>query len=172
MMRYLGLAAASGVTVVAATGIVALIAYDFVGEDAMRSAWSAAMSGLTASATAVPANTARSDEFKPEKEIHFFEETPIEGTTLSVSTGAAYASVTAVEARKPSRQWCYLSLASTSEAVVERLDLGSQYGDTAPVFTSASSFARANLSGHDLTAERLGALARTHCRFGRLDPLG
>lgn len=169
MMRYLGLAAASGLTAVTATGIAALILYDFVGDDGMRGLWNTATAAMIAPALHTPAANAI---FQPQKQFSFFEESPVEGTPYSVSTGGSYGAIADVEANRPARQWCYLSLASGGTAFAERFDLGRQDGEDDPVFTAAADFDAGVLARHGFTPDRLASLARTHCRFGRLDPLG
>lgn len=171
MTRLLGTALAASLTTVSAAGILALIAYDFLGDGGMCTVWKATVDALARPPTPTVSATAI-DGFKPRHEIHFFEQAPVKGTDLIISTGAAYASVEAVEARRPLRQWCYINIESPKPGIQARVDLGSQRGDDAPIFTSKQQLAAAGLEGQGLNAERLADLARSHCRFGKLNPLG
>lgn len=109
--------------------------------------------------------------FRPSKELHFFERVPVKGTNLAIITGGAYADVAAVEANRPASQWCYVLL-TPKAGVVPRINLGSQSGTRAPVLTPSQVFDKAVLAKHRLDPGRLSRLARSHCRFDRLAPLG
>lgn len=172
MTRILGTALAASLTTISAAGILALIAYDFLGDGGMRAVWTAAVAALSQPPAPTVDATRNDDAFKPRNEIHFFEQAPVKGTKLIVSTGAAYASVEAVQARKPLRQWCYIDIDSLTPGIQARVDLGSQSGDGAPVFTRKEELAATGLERQGLGADRLAGLARSHCRFGKLNPLG
>lgn len=170
MIRILGITFATALTTVSAAGILAIIAADFLGMDGVISLWQLALGGAPQKVS--QANSAAgAGEFKPEKEIHFFEQVPVDGTDLVVLTGAAYASVADVESKRPLRQWCYINIALGSPSIHGRIDLGSQTGNDKPVYTPREGLAAADLKGHGLDADRLVLLARTHCRFGKLDPV-
>lgn len=109
--------------------------------------------------------------FRPSKELHFFERVPVKGTNLMIITGGAYADVAAVEANRPVSQWCYLTL-EPKAGVAPHINLGSQSGTRAPVLTPPQVFDKAVLAKHRLDPGRLSRLARSHCRFDRLAPLG
>jgi hypothetical protein len=164
MTRILGTAFAIGITAVTSTGILTLIAYEFLGDTGMTAIWKALQE------SSIPA--AASEAFNPDKEIHFFEKVAVADSDFNVITGAAYAHVAAVSAKKPLRQWCYIAVEEDTPGLSARVDLGNQDGDEPAVFTAIAGLTSPGLEKRGLSASRLAALARTHCRFGKLDPLG
>ena len=161
-----GLAFASVLTAVVVTGISALVAYDFLGDDGMRGLWSSLTTRKPVETSAVTG-----DGFAPRKSITFFEHMPIGGTDLEVTTGAAYSSVAAVEARSPEESWCYVMLPVPNSGVSNRVSLGNQVGTGPPTLVTSDALRGVDVAAYDLDPDTLVALAGTHCRFGLLDPL-
>jgi hypothetical protein len=193
MIRILGYSAATLLVTASSIGIVAIIASGFVGEDGVRRAFDAMFAQTpAASSPGVPApapvagvpalipnaivplrpTESQPREFAPRSEINFFEKVPVEGTDYVVHTGGAYNAVADIEAARPVRQWCYTSVPSGTPGMVGRIDLGKQDGDAPPVFTPLETFIALKPSLGGLTPARLVEIARSHCRFGRLNPLG
>ncbi len=175
MSKILGTALALGITGAAMSGVALLIAGDFAGGDAGAALWSR-FSGLPVTASVEPAPAAPQPAtpepgFKPEKQITFFESVPIEGTSLMVHTGADYDTVEDVRKKRPRTQWCYLTLGSGTKGVSGHVNLGFQSGDDPVEYTGKETFLGLKLEGYGLTPDRLVIVARTHCRFGSLDPL-
>lgn len=164
MSRILGLTLATTLTAASLLGASALIARDFLGAEAMGSL-------LKASGNAIGSFlAARNVNFTPGKEITFFEDVPIAGTDLVVWTGAAYDSVPAVQSLRPAKHWCYINVSSGKIGISGRIDLGIQQGDAAPEYATAVELADVRLPSYVLPPDVLAALAKTHCRFGLIDP--
>lgn len=171
LTRLAGTSFAMAITMLISTGIIVLVAYEFLGDTGMRTVWDAIGRQMVAAPQNKLPVVGDADEFNPRKEIHFFETVPVEGTDLLVSTGAAYPSVAAVEARKPVRQWCYINVSYDTPGLSGRVDLGSQNGDSQVVYTSLENLIAAGLESRGLAARRLSELALSHCRFNQLVPV-
>lgn len=161
-----GLVSAGILTAVVTTGISSLVAYDFLGDDGMRALWSSLTTRRPTQTSSVTGSG-----FAPRKSITFFEHMPIGGTVLEVTTGAAYKSVAAIEQGSPESTWCYVNLPIAGSRVSNHVSLGSQAGTGPPVLATSDTLRVVDASAYDLDADGLAALAKTHCRFGQLDPL-
>ncbi len=96
--------------------------------------------------------------------FNFFKSKPIEGTALIATTGVEFATANDVLSATTARHWCYILYGSGT--ISSRLDLGAQEGHAAPVYADLGDISDDRLSDIGLSAERLRAIARSHCQFG------
>ncbi len=106
--------------------------------------------------------------------LHFFKSVPIEGTDLQVTTGAVFADTQDIIEGNAAMQWCYI--AAGQGVLRSHIELGSQLGRDAPVYTEAHELEKAAktppLSEAGLKGAQLQSLARSHCRFGAFNRAG
>lgn len=100
--------------------------------------------------------------------FNFFRSQPVEGTNFTVITGVAFASALDVVAGAPSNLWCYIN--DGQGAVSRRITLAQLQVGQAPTFTNFSSLGGAEAQALPLSAERLAALAQSHCQFTDFNP--
>ncbi len=96
--------------------------------------------------------------------LHFFKLMPVEGTSLTVTTGANFASAQDVLAGKAASQWCYIAYGDS--AVKTHLDLAEQSGTAPPRYATLSDVKQKALSNTGLDVAALRVIAKTHCQFG------
>ncbi|MDF1803196.1 hypothetical protein [Thalassovita sp.] len=95
--------------------------------------------------------------------FNFFRSLPVEGTSLTVITGVAFASALDVVAGAPSNLWCYIN--DGQGAVSRRITLANMRASQAPSYTDFSALSGDEAQGLPLSAERLSGLAQSHCQF-------
>lgn len=112
------------------------------------------------------------DAFEGVDDITFFKLSPINGTKLIVTTGASYADAKSMLAGRTNKRWCYINYTggSGSWRVSKRVDLADQDGAAAPDYRDFSRLPNTTAREIGLNAERLAALARSHCKFDAFDP--
>lgn len=99
--------------------------------------------------------------------FNFFKSNPIDGTALIVTTGVEFTTADDVLSATTARHWCYISYGSGT--ISSRLDLGTQTGHAAPVYANLGDISDERLSDIGLSANRLRAIAHSHCQFGFLN---
>jgi len=154
--RIGGAALALILTAVTITGIVLLIALDFLGEELLLKAWRAA--------TAAPATRVAVPELASAKDITFFNTTPVPGRTFEITTGARFTDAMALQAGRVASRWCYIVITPRG-GLPRQITLASQTGSGPPSYARLSSYSDAELGVLGISAVELEALARTHCRF-------
>ena len=116
-------------------------------------------------------NCSAVDEFTAALEgaesFNFFRTQPVEGTSLTVITGVAFASALDVVDGEPSNLWCYIN--DGHGAVSRRITLANMQAGQPPSYTDFSSLSGEAAQGLPLRAERLAALAQSHCQFTNFD---
>lgn len=151
-----------------ATSAVALagsiVAYEVLGAEWLAWLWDRWAPAITATAPA------SSNALETRQEITFFVQEPIAGSAFVVTTGVAYATVADLTSGNALRYWCYIN-GRAAGGITPRIELGTQDGNADPGYASASDFSEADIAGFGLSAERLAELARSHCRFGSIDPV-
>jgi len=95
--------------------------------------------------------------------FNFFRTLPVEGTSLTVITGVAFASALDVVAGVPSSLWCYIN--DGHGAVSRRITLASMQAGQPPSYTDFSSLSGEAAQDLPVSPERLAALAQSHCQF-------
>lgn len=100
--------------------------------------------------------------------FNFFRSVPVDGTDLSVVTGVEFASALDVVAGKLSHMWCYIAVGDG--AVAQRVTLAQLNAGREPTFTDFTGISGVDSDPLPLSADRLSALARSHCRFAEFDP--
>ncbi len=107
--------------------------------------------------------------FRDMAHVAVFREVPIEGTILSVVTGARYTSAADLLAGRAVRLWCYVN--SGGDGAATHVELGTQSRGEPPVYAGLSGFSSSDLPATMREGASLERLARTHCRFtGTSDP--
>lgn len=100
--------------------------------------------------------------------FNFFRSLSIEGTDLVVITGVAFTSALDVVAEAPSHLWCYIN--DGSGAVSRRITLAQMRAGHPPQFTDFEGLSGSEAQALPMNADRLSALARSHCQFTEIDP--
>lgn len=103
------------------------------------------------------------------KNITFFTSAPVKESGMSVVTGVAFASLGDLRAGRQRDRWCYVTIAPRG-ALPRQIELGTQKGIAAPIYTNFSVYPAEELGAVGLSASILQALAKTHCRFAKADP--
>lgn len=174
IMRAMGTTIALCISTSAMTGIALIIALDFVGEDLVLSKL-AALTGVTIEEEPVPTPIAKVVEELPAlsgaKDITFFDEVPIEGTPLVVSTGTRFATPADLASDIIEEQWCYV-LAKAPDGVSRKIELGARQAMESPVYELLQELPLSELSYLKLGTAALEAIAKTHCRFDKPENAG
>ena len=100
--------------------------------------------------------------------FNFFRNLPVEGTDLVVITGVEFASALDVVSGDPSHLWCYVTIGHG--AIARRITLARMNAGATPTFTDFSSTAASDLEALPLSADRLNAIAHSHCQFSDFNP--
>lgn len=100
--------------------------------------------------------------------FNFFRSLPVEGTDLTVITGVAFALALDVVSGAPSHLWCYIN--DGNGAVSRRITLAQVQAGQDPSFTDFRNLSGSETSPLPLRAERLTALAQSHCQFTEFNP--
>lgn len=158
MFRIIGFGLATALTVTGVTGIGALILHDF----------SEAIDGLRSGTFAQVSTSAVEDLLDGVDDITLFIQTPVEGTDLQISTGAAFSSAAAIAAREPKNLWCYVNYGDGS--LHTRITLGRRKASGKPDYDDLNDLPDAAFAELGLSRARLGRLARSHCKFAGFDP--
>ena len=95
--------------------------------------------------------------------FNFFRSLPVDGTDLTVITGVAFASALDVVSGAPSHLWCYIN--DGHGAVSRRITLAQVQAGHDPTFTNFRDLSGSDTPTLPLSAERLTALAQSHCQF-------
>ena len=106
--------------------------------------------------------------FKDVDDFNFFKSVPVTETLLTIVTGINFASARNVLSGTTAKHWCYFTFGRGK--VQKRLDLGSQKNQSAPVFADLIDISSDDLGEIGLSAVRLRAIAKSHCRFGAFNP--
>lgn len=100
--------------------------------------------------------------------FNFFRTLPVDGTDLTVITGVEFASALDVVASEPSHLWCYMTFGQG--ALARRITLARMNAGASPNFTDFAGIAGGETDALPLSAERLSALAQSHCQFNEFTP--
>lgn len=145
-------------TIIAVTGIAALVALDLFGEEGLLGAWDAVTR---------PAPEANVDlsELQQATGFTFFTDAPVEGHGLEVKTGVAFATFADLLARHQQSRWCYLTVLAPGTSIPRQITLGEQDGVEKPVYSDPTEIPAEELASLGLGPEFLASIARSHCRF-------
>lgn len=100
--------------------------------------------------------------------FNFFRSLPVDGTDLTVITGVAFASALDVVSGAPSHLWCYIN--DGHGPVSRRITLAQVQAGHDPTFTDFRNISGFETPTLPLNAERLTALAQSHCQFTEFNP--
>lgn len=100
--------------------------------------------------------------------FNFFRSLPVDGTDLTVITGVGFASALDVVSGAPSHLWCYIN--DGHGAVSRRITLAQVQAGHDPTFTDFRNISGFETPTLPLNAERLTALAQSHCQFTEFNP--
>lgn len=106
--------------------------------------------------------------FKDVDDFNFFKSVPVTGTALTIITGINFSSAKYVLSGTTAKHWCYFTFGRGK--VKKRLDLGLQKGQSTPAYADLSDLSADDLNEIGLSADRLRAIAKSHCRFGAFNP--
>jgi hypothetical protein len=157
--RSIGYAAAATFSACVLTGIGALIVADLFGEDALSKLWQGA--SLESARPAVSGSILESIE-----NYTFFKSVEAKEHGISVKTGVAFSTLADLLAGKHRELWCYVQVAPNG-GLPRQIGLGAQSGTASPVYADLSGYPKEELAVVGLSARKLHALAKTHCRFAK-----
>lgn len=162
--KILGIATATVFTGGIVTGIAILIASDF-GDVRLGLNWAQQTFSSAKSETSF---IGKNHPLQNADNITFFKSVPIKGTKLKITTGIAFASPDDVLKGKTKSRWCYII--RRDGTLDKRINLGRQNGQSKPNFSDLTQLPESELKALGLTAERLVAIARSHCYLNGFDP--
>jgi len=162
--RLLGIATATVFTGSVVIGIASLIANDF-GDLEKGFSWA---QQTFSTARSKPELIEKDSPLRNADNITFFKSVPIEGTTLTVTTGISFASANDVANGKTKLRWCYIMY--DIGKLDKRISLGRQTDNAKPVYDDPTRLPENELKALGLSVTRLASLARSHCFLGGFDP--